>query len=469
MSNPSIDLTKHIEKLLVRDFVAACVIVNHEGEILYFHNRTGKYLEPAQGNANLNIFQMARQGLPMVLTTSFYKAVQSNQDVVYENVEVATNGDTQLIHLIIHPIQDPPALQGLILVMFENARQTAFIPSETSETDIQDARDQRILKLERELQFTQEYLQTTREELETSNEELKSTNEELQSANEELQSTNEELETSKEEVNSVNEELITANLELQAKIEGLSRANNDLQNLLNSVEIGIIFLDNQLNIQRFNPAIKEVFNLIEADMGRSITHITSNFEQADLKSAIETVLKDLSIHTVEIYTAKQNWYLLQIRPYRTLDNVIDGVVMTFNDITQQKLVQTNLQQLVTDVEETRDYADTIIKTIRHPFVVLDQDFMVISANYPFYNLFQTEVETTVDIQFFELGNEQWNIPQLKTLLQTTIREDVDFNDFLVEHDFPDIGHKKFILNGRKLKRANTQQLLILVAIEEIID
>jgi two-component system CheB/CheR fusion protein len=207
-------------------------------------------------------------------------------------------------------------------------------------------------ELERELRSTKEYLQTTIEELETSNEELKSTNEELQSSNEELQSTNEELETSKEELQSVNEELVTVNSEHEVKLEELAKSNNDLANLLASTDVGILFLDLDLRIRRFTPTVTEVINLIPTDLGRPLGHIVSNLGE-DLVHHARKVLDTLVLTTKEVRGKDGRWYLMGVKLYRTVENAVDGIVMTFVDLTEQKRMQF-LERLATVVRDSND-------------------------------------------------------------------------------------------------------------------
>ncbi len=196
----------------------------------------------------------------------------------------------------------------------------------------------------RELRAKEDYLQTTNEELESSNEELKSANEEMQSVNEELQSANEELETSKEELQSVNEELATVNAELQTKVVDLSRANNDMNNLLAGTGMGTVFVDHELRIQRFTPAITQVINLIQSDVGRPVGHILSNLVGYDtFVTDIQGVLDTLVSKEVEVQARSGEWFLLRIRPYRTLENVIEGAVITFTEITDLKKAQAVLR------------------------------------------------------------------------------------------------------------------------------
>ena len=264
-----------------------------------------------------------------------------------------------------------PPKPNLFLVIFEKAaadlerpEMPAAVETTPEAGEVSTDCDARIAALKRELQAKEEFLQTTNEELETTNEELKSSNEEMQSVNEELQSTNEELETSKEELQSVNEELATVNAELQAKVADLSRANNDMNNLLAGTGIGTVFVDHQLRIQRFTPSVTQVINLILTDVGRPVGHIVSNLANYDrLVEDVRTVLDTLVPHEVEVQTTSGAWYLLRIRPYRTQENVIEGAVITFTEITEMKTAQSVLREseaLRTLAAVVRDAHDAVL-------------------------------------------------------------------------------------------------------------
>ena len=330
------------EQDLLREYAPPAAVVNERGEILYIYGRTGRYLEPATGEASVNIVQMAREGLRRELSTALHKIAAHAGPVHYPGLRVKTNGDYTAVNLTVRRMLSGPGgdiVPGLILVIFEEAPAADQGPSARApggEAGIDEtAGGARIAVLEKELQAREEYLQTTLEEMETSNEELKSTNEELQSVNEELQSTNEELETSKEELQSVNEELATVNAELQQKVADLTRVNNDMNNLLAGTGVGTIFVDYRLYIQRFTPAVTRVINLIESDVGRPVGHIVSNLVDYNrLVEDVQSVLDSLIPREVEVQTVAGAWYLLRILPYRTLDNVIDGAVITFVDITE---------------------------------------------------------------------------------------------------------------------------------------
>ena len=347
-----LQLRELTERVLLQQYTPVGALVNQSGDILYLHGRTGLYLEPAPGEASMNILKMARDGLRRDLTAALHKAAARQQPVRYPGLRVKTNGDFTRVDLVVQPVEAGPAAAEptLLLVTFaEAAEQTPEISAAAEAT--QDAgeattdSDARVAALKKELHAKEEFLQTTNEELETTNEELKSSNEEMQSINEELQSANEELETSKEELQSVNEELATVNAELQAKVADLSRANNDMNNLLAGTGIGTVFVDHQLRIQRFTPAVTQVINLILTDVGRPVGHIVSNLADYDrLVEDVRTVLATLVPIEVEVRTNSGTWYLLRIRPYRTQENVIEGAVITFTEITEMKAAQAVLRE-----------------------------------------------------------------------------------------------------------------------------
>jgi len=339
------DFTEHA---LIQHVAPPSVLINEHGDILYLHGRTGMFLEPAPGVAGINnILKMAREGLLPGLTTTLHKAVESKEEVHCPGLRVKTNGHFTFVNLSIYPLaheQATPGVAPLYLVTLDDTRRVA--PDNMPETNApQSEADARITTLTLELKAKDEYIQATQEQLMTSTEELKASNEEMQSVNEELQSANEELETSKEELQSVNEELATVNAELQAKVSDLSRANNDMNNLLAGTGIGTIFVDHQLRILRFTPAASAIINLIAGDKGRPVGHLVSNLIDYDnLVADVQSVLDTLASKEVEVQAKDGKWYAMRIQPYRTLDNVIEGAVISFVDITEIVQIRNALEK-----------------------------------------------------------------------------------------------------------------------------
>ena len=343
VTRPPLSLQSLADQLILHRFAPPAVLVNDKGDILYVSGRTGKYLEPAAGKANWNIFAMAREGIRYELASAFQEAILQKEAVTLRGLKVGTNGGQQCLDLTIQTLEEPEALRGLIMIVFTDVAA----PAETKEPDrsrkTPARRTTRTAELEMELQQVREMLQTTRKEMQISHEELKSTNEELQSTNEELQSTNEELTTSKEEMQSLNEELQTVNTELQTKVDDLSVTNSDMKNLLDSTDIATMFLDNDLHIRRFTAQATKIIKLIAADVGRPMTDLASDLDYPDLAADAVEVLRTLASTEKSIATHDGRWFTVRIMPYRTLDNRIDGVVITFADITLAKSLEAELR------------------------------------------------------------------------------------------------------------------------------
>ncbi|WP_119072533.1 chemotaxis protein CheB [Aggregatilinea lenta] len=455
------DLGRLVDKVLLERFVPACVVIDEHSNILYFHGKTGQYLEPSSGAASLNLLRMARASLRIPLGVAVRQAIAQQRHITHENIHMETEDGAQIIKVSVQPVADALLKTALFLVTFEVVAPD-LEPEEAinGAVDMTDSSAQRVKQLEQELQSTRQYLQTTIEELETTNEELRSTNEELQSANEELQSTNEEVETSQEELQSVNEELVTVNTELQSKIEELTVANNDLNNLLANIDVGIVFMDLNLHVQRFNPSMRQIVNLIETDIGRPISDIVINLVYNDLVSDARRVLDTLIPKEIEVQTTDDRWYVMRISPYRTLENAIDGLVVVFIDVTEQK-------RAGQAAREAREFAESIVDTIRESLIVLGADQRVLSANRSFYETFHMTPEETEGQSLFDIGQGAWDIPRLHELLEQVLPDDASFTDIVVEHDFQNIGRRALIFNAKQIHEQITERRLILLAIEDI--
>jgi two-component system CheB/CheR fusion protein len=347
---PAPNLQSLADQLLLQRYSPAAVLVTNEGDILYVSGKTGKYLEPAAGKANWNLFAMSREGLGNALSEAFHKAVRQKVVVTLKEVKVGTDGGTQIVDITVQPVTSPEALQGMVMVVFTDvAKESATKPARSSaRATVHHAR---LTAMAQELQQAHEDLQATRDEMQTSQEELKSTNEELQSMNEELQSTNEELTTSKEEMQSMNEELQTVNHELQAKVDELSRTSNDMKNLLNSTDIATLFLDDALLVRRFTTQTAKIIKLIPSDIGRPITDIVTTLDYPGLADDTKEVMKKLAFIEKQVSARDERWFTVRIMPYRTQENRIDGVVITFADITVAKNLEVALRRAQSDLEK----------------------------------------------------------------------------------------------------------------------
>lgn len=348
-SFPEINHLMMVESILEQSNAPPCAIIDDKDNIVYIHGRTGRYLEPAIGKASVNILDMARPGLKVVLNATLRMVHKSKQPMVHKGVEIQENKGFIQVDLGVKPLQEYGAMNGLIMVSFMES--TAMQEKKISPKPKKNAV---LAKLEQELQYTRENLQSTIEELETSNEELKSTNEEMQSTNEELQSTNEELETSKEELQSLNEESATVNVELQSRIDDLSKINDDMKNLLDSTQIATIFLDIDLGIRRFTQKATELIPLNHTDIGRPIHHFATELKDIKLVEYARRVLDTLAIIEEEVVSQNNRIFKIRLLPYRTIQNVIDGVVITLDDITRMKKIENQLRHAAAMLTENMD-------------------------------------------------------------------------------------------------------------------
>lgn len=339
---PPANLQGLADLVLLRQFAPAAVLVNDRGDIVYINGRTGRYLEPAAGKANWNIHAMAREGLRAEIGSALHQVTRNRGRVERNDISVSDDGRTCRVGLVVQMIEDPEPLRGMVMIVFSELPR---LP-ETGKGSARAPRSTRQVELERDLRRARDELRTLREAMQSSHEELKSANEELQSTNEELQSTNEELTTSKEEMQSLNEELQTVNIELQSKVDDLSRANDDMQNLLNSTEIATVFLDSQLNVRRFTPLATRVIKLIAADAGRPLSDLATDLDYPALEADAREVLRTLIFSEKQIATHDGRWFTVRIMPYRTTDNMIEGVVITFIDISVAKRLEADLRAVV---------------------------------------------------------------------------------------------------------------------------
>ncbi len=326
------------DQLLARKYAPAAVLASAQGDIVHFSGKTGKYLEPPAGKANLNLFGMARTGLSQPLSEVFYRALRQKAPAVLDRVTVDVEGKPFAFSVTVEPLVAPESLQGLVMVVFTDVPQAhAQADDAGAPSDAETDHERQVSELLRELARSREEHQATRSEMQAAQEGLMSANEELQSANEELT-------TSREEMQSINEELQTVNAELQARVDALARASDDMENLLNSTDIATVFLDQRLNVRRFTTRARGLFKLIAGDVGRPITDIVSEMDYLDLAGDAREVLRTLMFQEKEVSASGDRWFMVRTMPYRTQDNRIDGVVITFTDISVAKRLEASLRK-----------------------------------------------------------------------------------------------------------------------------
>jgi two-component system CheB/CheR fusion protein len=457
------ELQEVADRIVLKECAPPGVIVNDALEILQFRGRTSPYLEPASGRANLNILNMVCEELAIALRTAIASARKRAVPIHKRNVPLDRSGKRRVVHLSVIPMDEPATGMGrCYLILFEDAAPPIEIHGKKSRSGPLKASDlvrRELLEQKRELQAARALLKEHLAEQEALREDYQSANEEMLSANEELQSTNEELETSKEELQATNEELTTVNDELNSNNSTLHLLGNDLKNLLESTVIPIVMVDNDLRIRRMTPTAETVFKVLPSDIGRPITDIRPDLN-VDLKPLLTIVLRDLVNLEREVQSQEGHWYRLQIRPYKTLEDQIDGAVLVLMDID---VIKKRNQELALAAEFTK----CIIDTMPEPVLVLSADLRILMANQAFYRAFEVEPEATLNQLVYDLGDGQWNKPDLRVLLEEVLPHDIDFLNHEVVYDFPGIGWKSFMLSGRYMVQEPDTAPLILLSLTDM--
>lgn len=431
------------------------VLVDDQGRILHLSATAGRFFLPSEGTFTSDLAAQVRPELRIDLKLALQRALEKGEETLSLPLCVAFNGHRRLVSLLVRAV-DPAerSASRKCIVFFLDGGDERKSGSSAPEADTVEKEE--LQRLRRELTAAQDRLAASAHSYEQATQDLRAANEELQSINEEYRSTAEELETSKEELQSINEELQTVNAELKSKLEAISTAHNDLQNLMAASEVGTLFLDTDLRIKLFTPATTVHFNITQADIGRHIADFTHRLVYDGLEKDAQRVLDALVPQERELKTRDERWLIMRMRPYRTIEDRIEGVVATFTDITDLKVSEKQQRM-------AREFAESIVDTVRDPLLVLNPDMTVRTANDPFYREFGVSPTETEGRRLYDLGNGQWNIPELRRLLEHVLPANNKFRDFEVTHEFESIGTRTMLLNGRRLDSVQ----LVLLAIEDI--
>lgn len=460
------DLAREVDLLISNRYAPISVVVDEQMRIVQMRGDLDPYLKLTPGTTELNLLAMAREGLEIPLRTALYQAQTQNVPVRQEQIQIETGERSQLLNLEVLPFRPSVANSLYFLVFFSAVSFSDTAPSPAPidsfepvdlEREVVNLRQALSAATQRELS-AQAHLQAVIQEQSQLNQNLRVANEEILSSNEELQSTNEELQTAKEEIQATNEELSTTNDELRSRNLQQNRDNSDLNNFIASINVPIIMLTNDLRIRRFTPSAQRLFNFIPTDIGRPFTDLHGNFDVSQLEPMILEVLDTLNTKEQDIQTGAGYWYNLRIRPYRTTENQIDGVTLVFLDIDA-------LKRYAATLESARNYAETIIETVQIPLMVLDADLRMCTANRSFYETFQVAEATTLGILLFELGNGQWDSPQLRSLLERILADGQPVQDFEVDHEFEQIGHKTMLLNACRLHQEDNADMILMSIVD----
>jgi len=451
------DISQSIKNILLKDYLPPCIVVDKKGYVLFANDSIDSYLRSKTNVEKINISDHFNQDIKTVLIPVLLRVEAQKKEFICENVIIKKNKQKAIIKLRVIPIKNVAILRDLILVIFEEVKAAN---SDKLPDSLLKAPKGKYSEVFQELQYTKENLQATIVQLESGNEELQSTNEELQS-------TNEEIETSREELQSLNEELIIVNTELQNMIDQLAIVNDDMTNLFNSTEIAALFIDNNLNIKRFTPKSQKFFHLMQTDIGRPIAHFTTTIRYSQLVQDAEEVINTLHQKFVEVQDESGSWYDIRIIPYRTVSNMIDGVVITITNISRFKEYENELNFLNEQLKVSLSYAENIINTVHEPLVVMNADFKILSANKSFYSFFETNASESVGKYIYEIKNAQFDIPEFKQLLDKLVSKDIVLENFKLNVITSENKKSSLLLNARKVcnQIKGDVDIVILLAME----
>jgi two-component system CheB/CheR fusion protein len=438
------------QNILLERYTPPSVITNEKGDVLYVNGNLGKFAEIITGEPQMNIHKITKKPIRYEISNLISKCISSKSSQVRDGLTLKLNEKDHIIRLTSVFLKEPSPLEGLIMVIFEDLGEQ--VKQKLVRSGKSNKGEDIILELEKDLSRTREQLENTIQQMETSFEELMSTNEELQSTNEELQSTNEEAITSKEEMQSMNEELMTINMQYQAKSDELMTINNDMKNLMDSMEIATIFLNNDLVIKKYTPKAAEIIKLIPSDTGRSLFHLGSPLIYKNLERDMKDVVRKLTPKEITIGD-KNRFYSLRITPYRTNENYIEGVVLTFIDITK-------LKKLEDELNYSLEYAENIINGVTDALAVTDYKFNIVSINKSFQKIFKLSRAYIKGNNLFKLDG--WRSPLLKKKIEALTLKHNEFSDMPIDFKSTGSGKLSVRISGRVLASGGREKKLILL-------
>ena len=455
-----VDQQHEADRLVLKNYAPPGLVINENMEILQFRGSVGPYVEPASGKASLHLLKIARKELAVELRSAVNHAKKHRIPAKRKAVEFRHNGQKRAVNISVEPL-GPSTDNRQYLVLFERTTIPTPLSKRTGKVRAagRTAKGD-VAQLRRKLSETEEHLRSLVESKEASDEEYQSANEEILSANEELQSTNEELETSKEELQSSNEELNTVNDELHNRNVELDRLNNDLNNLLASTTLPVIMVDRNMRIRRITHAAAKTLRTLPSDIGRQISDIRADINVQDLDKLIAGVIDTLVPVEVEVQDKQDHWYSLQIRPYRTLEDKIDGVVLLLSDVDGAKKISERIKR-------SQERLQDVLDTVREPSAALAEDMEVLYANTSFLKDFDLGREETNGKLFFRLVKGKGDMPELRTALEEVISLNIPLVNYEVKCDLPSLGPRTMMLSARRIENVHNDQPMVLVAIEDV--
>jgi two-component system CheB/CheR fusion protein len=450
-----VNLQHEANRILLGRYAPPAVVIDENWQILEFKGQTGPFLEPAPGDASLNLLKMAREGMMHDVRNAVHEARKRGTAVRREGVRVKSNGGWRTLTLEALPVGggEKSSRPTHIMVVFDAVKAR---PARRDRAAKKNGRDhpratEVTARLEQELAANRDYLQSIIQDLEAANEELQSANEEILSSNEELQSTNEELDTAKEELQSTNEELNTVNEELHGRNEELTRLNSDLFNLLANVQIPIVMVSSDMRIRRFTPMAERILNLIPTDLGRPVGHIKPNIRCPDLEQLIVEAMDSVTTVQQEVQDYQGAWFSLRVRPYKNIDDKIDGAVLTLIDIGQAKSYEKERR-------DASDYGESFILTVHEPVLVVDAELRVRCSNAAFSKSFGLSLEIAGTL-IHELG-PGWASPELRSRLEGLLASGQPIEGLELE-ELSRTCEKKIIMNARRIAGEQDGKLALL--------